>query len=111
MKLRYYKRSTVISVSRIIPRAKLSGALLMRPKLQKHSALKLAGRIIPHKRDIIPRSLLRNVSKLALGLFISVILGIVKLLINYCDFFPEKQVVRFPQNTNAFALDMVSLQW
>jgi len=49
--------------------------------------------------------------KLALGLFISVILGIVKLLINYCDFFPEKQVVRFPQNTNAFALDMVSLQW
>ena len=40
-----------------------------------------------------------------------IILGVVKLLINDCEFLPEKQLVIFPQNTNVFALDMVLLQW
>ena len=31
---------------------------VMSPKLQKHSVLKLAGRIIPHKRDTISQNLL-----------------------------------------------------
>jgi hypothetical protein len=41
------------------PKAKHIGiGKLMRPKLQKQSALKFASRIIPHKRDIITSSLL-----------------------------------------------------
>ena len=45
----------------------------MRPKLQKRSAVKLAGRIILHKQGIIPRSGLAELfPKLALG-FIPVI--------------------------------------
>jgi len=47
MKLRYYERSAVISVSWIIPRAKLSGTIVMRPKFQKRSALKPVSRTIP----------------------------------------------------------------
>jgi hypothetical protein len=59
------------------PKAKRSGIgklnnpakrMVMKPKFQKQSALKLAGRIIPHKQGTIPRSLLRNVSKAYVGI-------------------------------------------
>ena len=42
----------------------------MRPKLQKHSTLKLVGRIILHKQGMTPRILLRYLfPKLALGYY------------------------------------------
>ena len=40
---------------------------VMRLKLQKRSVLKFVSRIILHKQGIIPRSLLRNVSKACFG--------------------------------------------
>ena len=46
MRPKLQKQSVLKLAGRIIPRAKLSGTILMRPKLQKQSALKLVGRII-----------------------------------------------------------------
>jgi hypothetical protein len=68
MSPKFQKRSALKLAGRIIPRAKLSGTILMRPKLQKQSALKLVGRIIPQSGGFnTPQFAAESVSKACFG--------------------------------------------